>query len=357
MAVKVDVKAEKTRETNQDKEQREDLLRAWNEGYATASRFWEDSYSKLYKPWVESTGKMLEKSSQIARDATPAEYKQFFDDWTKMYRESFGNWPSAESNREALNKLLAGAEKSRKVFKSWADELEEDTRKTSAILQKPLEEGKYKEMFEMWTNSYNRMMDEMMSLPLAASMSEVYESTTGLPDLYSKTFAQGFRLWRDSYTRLYGPLIDAMHTLETRADDISKGGPGPESYKEFFNLWTETFKNVYEHYFQSAQPANTAVDNFSKAADLYLNTFKSWIEALDRMTEKTKELTQQVTDPAAQKEFYDAWLKMYDKAFTNFFENMPAMGPIKEMMAPVKLVARMYSETLDNMAKSWASRS
>ena len=203
--------------------------------------------------------------------------------------------------------------------------------------------------------SYDKMMDEMLSLPVMENMADTYERYTGVPDIYSRTFVQVVKLWRDSYTRLYGPLMDAMRTLQVKATDISRGNSSPEAYKEFYSLWTTTYQDMYRQYFQSMQPSKEAFESFSRAADLYMSTYKSWIEALEKMTEKTKELTKQTSDPNTQKEFYDLWLKMYEKAFNNFFENMPAMGPMKEMMEPVKIVARMYSDTLTNMSKTWSS--
>ncbi len=358
MAIKVDVKTEKAEERKNRSEQKEDFFKAWSEGYASASRVWEDSYLRLYKPWVESAGKMFERSTQIVKDATPVEYKEFFDEWMNTYQNTFGTfatWPTPELNREALTKFLAGAEKSSKVFKSWIEELEKDTRKTAEILQSPPDQSKYQQGYDMWVKSYDKMMDEMLSLPVMESMSDTYEKYTGVPDIYSRTFVQVIKLWRDSYSRLYGPLTDAMRTLGVKAADISRGNASPEAYKEFYTLWTNTYQDMYQQYFQSMQPSKESFESFSRAADLYLSTYKSWIEALEKMTEKTKELTKQSNDPATQKEFYDVWLKMYEKAFNNFFENMPAMGPMKEMMEPVKIVARMYSDTLNNMSKTWSS--
>jgi hypothetical protein len=358
MAVKIDVKTEKANERKGRPEEREDLFKAWTEGYAAASRVWEESYLKLYKPWLESAGKMFERSSKIFKDATPVEYREFFDEWTKTYQKTFGglnNAPTPETTRDALSKFLTGAEKSSKVFKSWNDELEKNARKTAEIMEGPPDPAKYKEGYDMWVKSYDRMMDEMLTLPAMESMSSAYEQYTGLPDIYSRTFVQVIKLWRDTYTKMYAPLVEAMGNLESKAVDISRGGGSPEAYKDFYTLWENTSQDLYRQYFQSVRPPKDAFESFAKASDLYLSTYKSWIETLEKMTEKTKELTKQSGDPAAQREFYDVWLKMYDKAFNNFFENMPVMGPMKEMMEPVKIVARMYSDTLDNMSKTWSS--
>lgn len=358
MATKVEVKTEKAEERKTGDGQKNDFFRTWNEGYASASKVWDDSYLKLFKPWVESAGKMFDRSTQIVKDATPVEYKEFFDEWMKTYEKSFGtftDWPTPETNREALSKFLTGAEKSSKVFKSWIQELEQDARKTEEILHSSPDPGKYQQAYDMWGKSYDKMMDEMLALPVIKSMSDAYERCTGVPDIYSRTFVQVIKLWRDSYGKLYGPLMEAMQTLGAKAADISRGNVSPEAYKEFYTIWTNTYQDMYRQYFQSMQPSKETFESFSKAADIYLGTYKSWIEALEKMTERTKELAKQTSDPGARKEFFDLWLKMYERAFNNFFENMPAMGPMKEMMEPVKIVARMYSNTLNNMSKTWSS--
>ena len=51
--------------------------------------------------------------------------------------------------------------------------------------------------------------------------------------------------------------------------------------------------------------------------------YKSWLAALEKMAEKTNELSKQTNNPEAAKEFYDLWVKMYEKAFDGFFEDMP----------------------------------
>ena len=84
-----------------------------------------------------------------------------------------------------------------------------------------------------------------------------------------------------------------------------------------------------------------------------LGSFHNWLE---KMAEKTNELSKQTNNPEAAKEFYDLWVKMYEKAFDGFFEDMPLAGPMKEMMEPVKIMAKIYADTFASMSKMWGSR-
>jgi hypothetical protein len=43
---------------------------------------------------------------------------------------------------------------------------------------------------------------------------------------------------------------------------------------------------------------------------------------------------------------------MYEKAFDSFFEDMPTVdGPMKEVMEPLKIMAKMYADTFVKMSK------
>ncbi|HMB44835.1 MAG TPA: hypothetical protein VKL21_03335, partial [Candidatus Methanoperedens sp.] len=82
--------------------------------------------------------------------------------------------------------------------------------------------------------------------------------------------------------------------------------------------------------------------------------YKSWIDALQKMSEKAKELSTQTSDPEAYKEFYNLWVKMYEKAFDSFFEDIPTVGgPMKEVMEPIKVMAKMYADTFARISKMW----
>ena len=78
------------------------------------------------------------------------------------------------------------------------------------------------------------------------------------------------------------------------------------------------------------------------------------LRALEEMSEKASQMSKQTSDPEEYKEFYNLWLKMYEKAFENFFQDMPTVGgPMKEVMEPVKAMGKMYAETITKMSKMW----
>jgi hypothetical protein len=110
---------------------------------------------------------------------------------------------------------------------------------------------------------------------------------------------------------------------------------------------------TYDQYLQSMQPSKEAIDDFLQTTNIYLQKYKSWAEALKKMSDKTDELSKNSTDPETYKQFYDLWINMYNKGIGTFFEDMPTVGPMKEMMEPVRIMARMYMDNLSEMSKMW----
>jgi hypothetical protein len=270
---------------------------------------WEDSFLKLYKPWFESTEALFGKAFGISKGASPETYKEFYNEWRKTSQNSFGKFyqiPTLESNKETFEKLLVSAEESKKIYGSWITELEGNSRATREVLKGEADPAKYKEVYDMWINSYGKMLNELLTLPLQQNMKELFKNITGTPDIYSEAFEQISKLWTDSYTNLYLPYTDSMLKLSLKSAQLSQGNASPEAYKEFHTLWMNTYRDIN----------GTLLENVN------LNLYKSWVG-------------------------------MYGKAFDNFFDNTPALRPFKEIMEPVKNAAKIYADTFTSVSNIW----
>lgn len=333
----------------------EKIFKTWADSYTAVSKMWDDSYLNLYKPWIESTGEMLDKTSLLSKEATPEKYREFYDEWIKTYQNTFGKFypiPTLKSNKETLEKFLSSAEESNKIYRSWTLELEENSRKTKEILQGEPDPAKYKECYDMWIKSYEKIFDEFLELPTQESTKEIFGNYMGIPDIYSGSFLQMSKLWKKSYAKLCGSLNESMLKLSEKMAEISQGDAGPEAYKEFYTLWMDTYQETSGKHVRYMEPSMEMFEHFVKSSNIYVSMYRSWIDALEKMSEKAKELSTQTSDPEAYKEFYTLWIKVYEKAFDRFFEDMPTVGgPMKEVMEPVKVMAKMYADTFTSISK------
>jgi len=347
--------AKRTEERKEINEEKSSISKTREDTYTEVSKMWEDSYLKLYKPWLESTGELFEKAVELSNDAAPGKYKEFYDEWMKTYQNTYGKlygFPTMESSKETFEKLLVSAEESNKIYRSWIAELEENSRKTREVLQGEPDPVKYKKVYDMWIKSYGNIFDELLALPFRQNIKEIFESLTGAPDIYSDTFEQISKLWKDSYARLYAPWIDSMLKLSAKSTEISRNA-SPEAYKEFYTLWQSTYQETYGRLFdiQSMRPSKEALEYFVRSANVNLNLYKSWIATLEKLSLKARELSKHTADPEAYKEYYNLWTKTYEKAFDNFFENTPTVSPFKEMFEPVKSAAKIYADTFTGMSR------
>jgi len=335
----------------------EKIFNSWADSYTAVSKMWEDSYVKLYRPWIESTEEMFEKTTILSKEAAPQKYREFYDEWIKTYQNTFGKFypiPTPESNKETLEKFIANADEYNKLYKSWIEELESNTQKTKEILSGKPDPAKYKECNDMWMKSYEKIFDEILELPTQENTKEIFGNYIEIPDIYSGNFLQMSKLWKKSYAQFCKPLNESMMKLSEKMAELARADAGPEAYKEFYDLWMDTHKEMYGKYATSMEPSSETFKSFVESTEVYLSMYKSWIAALEKMSEKALELSKQNSDAGKYKEFYDLWVKIYQKAFDDFFEDMPTVGgPMKEVMEPVKIMAKMYTDTFLKISKVW----
>jgi hypothetical protein len=339
-------------------EESKDIFKTWENSYTAISKMWEDSYLKLYKPWLGSKGELFEKAVDLSKEATPQKYQEFYEEWVKTNQNTYGNFfeiPTVESSKETFEKLLVSAEDSNKIYRSWIADLEENSRATRDVQKGEPDPEKYKEVYDMWIKSYGKIFNELLTLPFRQNIKEIFEKLTGVPDIYSNTFEQILKIWNDSYTKLYRPWIDYMLMLSAKSSEISRGNADPDAYKEFYTMWQNTYQETYGKLFdiQSMRPSKEVFENFVRNASVNLSLYKSWIVILEKLSQKAKELSKQNADPETYKEFYNLWAKTYEKAFENFFEHTPTVGPFKEVFEPVKNAAKIYADTFTSISRVW----
>lgn len=334
-----------------------DVYKMWSDTYSSATRMWDESHLKLVKPLIELMVEMSDKAKEVSDNATPKNYREFYDEWMKTYEKSFGkfypvNIPAPEETLENFIKLSG---ESNKIYRSWIEESEKNAKKTSELLKNGADPARIKECYEMWMKSYDKMSNDFVNQPAVKYQKEIFENYTGIPDFYSETLIKMSRMWKDSFKNLYGPWMEGMQKLSLNIEKISKGNAGPEEYKEFFELWTNTYKEHHKKMLkmQSAVSTRESLDNFIESSQISLNLYKSWISALEKMHEKFKDHSMTMAHPGAYKEFFNLWVKMHEKALEDVFEKMPMESPGKEMMEPIRDACKIYANASIKMSKMW----
>ncbi len=351
--------ATKIEERKDVDEEQKDNFKTWVDSYTTVSKLWEDSYLKLYTPWLESTGYLFEKAVELSISAAPEKYTEFYEEWVRTYHNSFGksySIPAPEINKEILEKFLASTEESNKIYRSWIEELEKNSRKTQEVLRGEPDPVKYKEVYDLWIKSYGKIFNDLLTLPFRENIKGIFEKSTATPKICSEYFIQISKLWKDSYLRLNRQWIGSIQKLYEKSAEISKGRASPEAYKEFYALWLNTYQETYGKLFdiQFARPSKEIFESFAQSTNIYLNLYKSWIATLEKLSWKAKELSRQTAEPGTHEQYYNLWAKTYEKSFDIFFENTPTVGPFKDIFEPAKNAAKIYADTITRgFAKSY----
>ncbi|MBU4220056.1 MAG: hypothetical protein KKA10_00265 [Euryarchaeota archaeon] len=349
----------KTGERKEVNEEKKENFKTYMDSYTAVSKLWEDSYLMLYKPWLESSGELFEKAVELSKGEALEKYKEFYEEWVKIYKNSPGNFYSIqapETNKEILEKLMRSAEESNNIYRSWIAELEENSRMTQEVLQGEPNPVKYKEVYDMWIKSYGKMFDELLTLPLRENIKDIFENFTGMPDIYSESFVQISKLMKDSNAKICGSWIGSIQKLYEKSTEISQGGASPEAYREFYTMWLDTYQESYGRLFdiKSARPSKELFESFAQSTSIYLSLYKSWIAAIEKLSWKAKELSKQTDEPETYRQYYNLWAKTYEMSFDIFFENTPTVGPFKDIMEPARNAARIYADTF---TRGWTKSS
>jgi len=339
-------------------EARRDLFSMWTDGYTAMTKMWEDSYTNLYNPWVETATKLFDRAVDLAKEGSPDRYRDFYQEISKLQQNTVARFyptPQAMGDKETLEKLAESAKRSTDMLKAWSDELTEDAKKTRELLASGARPEDYREFYEMWMKSYDKMFDQMMDWMTSDETQHIFEAYTGLPSTYIKNMAEMSKLWRESWNELYAPIMDSTLSLSQKAAQLSRGPADADAYREFYNQWMETYRQAYSKLwnFQLDGPSKTVIDSMLKSTDSAMSMYKSWTAALEKMQNKMREVMSRSTDPNVYKEFYELWVTTYEKAFDDFFEYMPILEEMKPVMEPMKRVARLQLDAYSNISKMW----
>lgn len=334
-----------------------DIINMWTNSSNEFLKLWGDSNLKLYKPWIEFIGEKSSKISEMSMNTSTLKYKEFYEDWMKTYKDTYGKvYPiQTSSPKEALEGFVKCADESNKVYMSWIEEFGENSKKTSEVLSNGIDPAKFRDCFDGWMKTYEKVFDDINEHPAIKYQRDVFSSSTGMPDLYSESMAKMAKQIKEVYTRLYAPSDDSIEKFSDSLAKLSKDQANPEIYKEFYDIWLNTYKESFSKMFdpQTMKPSKELIDNLKESTDVSISLFKSWTDALEKMSEKMEDQSKLINNPEAFKEFFNLWIKMFEKTSEDIFEGVPLVSPLKEMVEPVKSACQIYSNTSIKMSKMW----
>lgn len=188
-----------------------------------------------------------------------------------------------ENIKEKLEKMKESAEESKAFFQSWFSMLDENYRKTQELLQGTPDTRRYRELYVMWARTYEKIFRDFIEMPTKGSTRAVFETYGSMPNIYFKNFAQILKLWNDSYMNLFRPWVNSMLSFSEKMAELSRGEAKPEAYREFYNLWAVRSA--------SKEMANS----FVKVMEVNLNIYNSWVSVLEKISQKTTDISEQAT--------------------------------------------------------------
>ena len=171
--------------------------------------------------------------------------------WRKTYEKIFNdfvNIPSSEnlqSTFEELTKIPSAYTKTMmefprlwkssydELYSPFAEEMEELYMQSVELSKKEADPEQYKELYQKWTDAYNKMLQKMSKSPLPAAK--------GMEDLMEsiKTFSEMYKSWQDALEQMSGRI----GTLMQRPMSL-------EAYEAFYDAWAKTYKKAMEDFIE-----------------------------------------------------------------------------------------------------------
>ena len=148
--------------------------------------------------------------------------------------------------------------------------------------------------------------------------------------------------------------IKRKENIEIESNEVINMSATMQAVKEHFMLASDVKghkvvnKNAedlgkIDDYILDLETGRIAYAVLLQNTNIYMEVYKTWIATLENLALNSKEISEQTTDPKAYENFYTLWAKMYEKAIDSFFEDMPIPSQMKELMEPIKIMAKTYS--------------
>lgn len=167
------------------------------------------------------------------------------------------------------------------------------------------------EFFDMWLNTYKASMGKLVEMPAIGPAREKSEKMTKGFSTFVNLYAAGM----DTSSNLQRVFMEAMRKVQEKTATDMDGKISPEKYKEFYNIWMETYSETFKKFMKSGHFASDMgklnshlidfqkynremlEDNYLKPMDLPTKTEIDEInKELYSLKKTVKELTSQIKE-------------------------------------------------------------
>lgn len=102
------------------------------------------------------------------------------------------------------------------------------------------------EYYDRWLNIYKATMGKLIEMPAVGPAREKSEKTMKGVSTFINLYTAGM----DINSNLQGVFTEAMRRVQEKTKDMY-GEIGPGNYKEFYNIWMETYSEAFKEYSKS----------------------------------------------------------------------------------------------------------
>ena len=103
------------------------------------------------------------------------------------------------------------------------------------------------EFVDLWLKTYEATYGRLIEMPAMGPMREKYEKVTK----NISTAADLYSAWLESYLHLQNVFMEASRRMHEKITTQMKGEMAPEAYKDFYEIWVETYSETFREFLKS----------------------------------------------------------------------------------------------------------
>lgn len=108
------------------------------------------------------------------------------------------------------------------------------------------------EFFDMWLKTYEATMGRLVEMPAMGPAREKSEKMTKGFSTFVNLYAAGM----DTSSNLQSVFMEAMRKVKEKTAKDMKGEISPDKYKDFYNIWIETYSETFKEFSKSGHFAS-----------------------------------------------------------------------------------------------------